>query len=112
MVVPQMNESQAIQHNWWLIEIPYWLTFSFSFYFFGEFCPCERQKIILYEMRFDPCEARLNIEKLEKKTGFLKFYEFFQVFSCSVQSEIILIKSSLHAVRLNPRDVRFIQVEI
>ena len=66
---------------------------------------CEMQKIILREVGFNPCEARLNIEKPRKtqKTGIFKFYEFFWVLWCSVQCEvkkIILVNSSLREVRL------------
>ena len=31
-----------------------------------EFSPCETQKIILLEVRFNPFKVRLNIQKLEK----------------------------------------------
>ena len=57
---------------------------------------------------FSPHKVRLNIEKVEK----LEFwhFEFFQVFQCLVYSEVkniilIICKSSLCKVRLNPREI-------
>ena len=79
--------------DWWLIELPFQFNVGFFAKNFGKFTLHEMQKINVRKARFNPRKVRLNIEKLRKRI--LKFYEFFEVFQCSIQCEvkkIILVK--------------------
>ena len=63
------------------------------------------ERLILYEMRFNPNKVRLHMKSLGK----LEFYEFFWIVQCLVQPEvknIILVESSLCEVRFNPQEAR------
>ena len=57
----------------------------------------EGEKDHLCEMRFNPCDIRLNIRKLEKltKLEILNCMRFFQVIGCLFQSNVnIFFRSS------------------
>ena len=60
-----------------------------------------------FEVRFDPCEIRLNSGKLRKLRK-LEFFEFLNVHSnLRWKKTIILAKSNLRKVRFNLREIWF-----
>ena len=78
----------------WLIALHYGFEAVFFCLHFCELSACNTQKIISREVRFNPSEVRLNIEKLRKLT----FWNLMSFWSFLMFSSIWLFTVIIHSL--------------
>ena len=66
MILERLKISWSFVFHWWLIKLRYRFKACCLLKKFQKISPCEMQELILCEVGLNPCDIRLNIQKISE----------------------------------------------